>query len=397
MRVRRLAISLVLVLGMTVILCAQAGPGTQDRTQAIFNAARAGDLDTLKSLVGTGTVDIKMADGATPVFDAALAGRINVLTWLLEQGANPNVALPDGTTALILAVSNKQLEASKVLIAHKANVNAEIKRPDSRISPLRLAMDRKSKEIALLLINSGADVNAPIGRGYVPDYPLEQAAWPNYDDWPGQAEVIKALLGKGAKSPWLSRIKSFDPLTFNALTPERNAKGDEVVGSMPLILGALGVQRPWKLPAESARSHTGKNFWRWGNPEIQKGPLTTTMITDQNRRRTELQLIPTIYIGDEGIAYSENVSEVQKDGPFADIIVDASAGIEKVTATRGNGSVITLTRGSGSFRASLTGVTDYEPITVTKYNSGGVKQSSTDFDCAYRAAKSGAVIYHVLP
>jgi len=380
-----------------VVASAQTGGAPPDRTTAIFKAARTGDLDALKQLIGNGPVDIKMADGATPLFDAAMAGQINVLTWLLDKGANVNSALPDGTTALHLAIAQKQFDASRIFVGHKANLNVAIKKPDSRLTPLLLAIDRKTKDIALLLINSGADVNLPLGRGYVPDYPLEQAAWPNPGDWPGQEDVIKALVAKGAKSPWLSRIKSFDPYSLNALTPERNSRGDEMVGAMPLILGAASAQRPWKLPPENARSHTGKNFWRWANPEQQKGPLTTTMITDSTGHRTELQLIPTIYIGDAGIAYSENISDVQKDGPFADIVVDASAGTEKVTAARGNGTVIALTRSAGPFRATLAGVADYEPISITKYGSGDVKQSTIEIDCVYRAAKSGAVIYHVRP
>lgn len=132
---------------------AQTGKATPDRTSAIFRAAGAGDLDTLKQLIGNETVDVKMADGATPLFDAAMAGRINVLTWLLDKGANVNTALPDGTTALHLAISNKQLEACKVLVAHKANLTAVIKKPDSSLTPLLLAIDRKAKDIALLLID----------------------------------------------------------------------------------------------------------------------------------------------------------------------------------------------------------------------------------------------------
>lgn len=374
---------------------ASAQSSDQKHIDAVFKAARDGDLDSLKQLIGNGSADIKMADGATPLFDAAMKGQIIVLKWLLEKGAKANSALPNGTTALHLAVAQKQIEACKTLIESGADINATITNGKTRLTPLQLAIDRKAADIALLLIERKADVNAPLGRGYVPDSPLEQAAWPEPDSWTGQKDVIKALVAKGAKSPWLSQIKEFDPFNVNALTPEKNGKGEIVAGSWPLILGAHSATRPWKLPPENTRSKTGKNFWRWGHPETESGPLTTTMITDEKRNKTELQLVPAIYIGDSGIAYSENTSTVEKGGPFVEIIVDASEDITKVTAVRGNGKMIELTKGGTSFRTTLDSVTDYEPVSITKYTKGNVPQLTVEFDCPYRAAKRGAVIYHV--
>jgi ankyrin repeat protein len=395
----------VALIASVVAAAAQTGGTTPDRIPAIFRAARTGDLDTLKQLIGNGTVDVKMADGATPLFDAAMAGRINVLTWLLDKGADVNAALPDGTTALHLAIANKQLEACKVLVAHKANLTAAIKKPDSSLTPLLLAIDRKAKDIALLLIDNGANVNVPFGRGYVPDYPLEQAAWPEPDNWPGQKDVIDALLSKGARSPWLSRIREFDPHSLNALTPEQNPRGEVVVGSMPLVVGAAPARRHGALPPGNTMkqdlrvidSQNGKNFWRWGHPEKDRWPLTVATVVDEKGNKTELRLIPTIFVGDSGIAYSENISDVERDGPFVDITVDASENTVKVTAVRGSGKVIELTRNGSAFRATLGGVSDYEPISITKYTNGDVRQSTTEFGCVYRGAKNGAVIYHVLP
>jgi hypothetical protein len=271
------------------------------------------------------------------------------------------------------------------------------------LTPLSLAIDRKTKGIALLLIDSGADLNTPLGRGYVPDYPLEAAAWPEPDGWPGQNDVIKALVAKGAKSPWLSRIKEFDPGNLNALTPEKNGTGDAMVGSMPLVVGTAPAHRNGPLPPGNSMkqdlrvvdSRAGKDFWRWGDPQKDKGPLTVAMIADDKGNQTELQIVPTIYIGDDGVAFPENVSEVENNGPFVEVIVDASENIVKVTATRSNGSIVQLTRSGRSFRATLDRIADYEPIAVTKFGDGDVKQSSSEFGCVYRSAKSGAVIYHV--
>jgi hypothetical protein len=371
----------------------QATSATSSQLTAIFAAARAGDLEKLKTLIGNGPVDVKDSDGATPLFDAAVDAHIATLKWLLDKGANANSAMPNGCAALHFAVGNGQMEATKLLLQKGANVNAICKQRNIPASPLFIAMNRKTEAMILLLINSGADVNEPFGNGTFPHYPLEYAMW---DNWSAKDSTIKALLAKGAKSPWLSQIKGFNAYGLVPLTPDKNEKGDVVVGSLPLFLGAYAAQRPWKLPPESSRSTTGTNFWRWQRVPQQTGPLTTLIITDPSRHQTALQLVPTIYIGDKGIAYSENVASVEKDGPFIDIVVDASPSTEKVSAVRANGATVWLTKNGTSFRATLAGITDYEPISVTKYGSGGVKQSTTDFDCIYRAAKSGAVIYRPL-
>jgi len=388
-----LVAAIVLAFSLPSYLWAQ--PDDHKDIKAVFKAARQGDLESLKQLIGNESPDIKMADGATPLFDASMNGHINVLKWLLEKGAKPNNALPDGTTALHLAVARKQTEASKTLIDSGADVNATITRGRTRLTPLNLAIDRHAVDIALLLIERGANVNSPLGRGYVPDYPLEQAMWPEPDSWTGQKGLIKALLAKGAKSPWLSKIEEFDPYNVNALTPRKNSKGETAVGSFPLILGAHTAIRPWKLPPKKSRSKTGKNFWRWGHPETESGPLTTTMIRDQKGNRTELQLVPAVYIADSGIAYSDGISTIGKGGPFVDIIVDASEDTMKVVAVRGTGNIIELTKNGSSFRTTLDSVTDYEPVSITKYSTGNVQQVTIEFDCPYRAAKRGAVIYRV--
>jgi hypothetical protein len=368
------------------------GPDAK-QSDAIFSAVKNGDLATLKQLIGNGAVDVKDATGATPLFDAASSGNATILSWLIEKGANVNSAMTNGATALFFAVSAKQEESCKLLLHSGAKVNVVV--PIGKnfpATPLFLAMNRQAESIILLLIESGADVNASFGNGTFPHYPLEYGMW---IDWTGKNDVLKALLTKGAKSPWLSRIKEFDPYTFDYLSPEKNGNGRIMVGSLPLFLGAYTAHRPWHFPRESERSTTGKNFWRWQNPLKDSGPLTTMVITDERGNRTELQLVPMIYIGNAGIAYSENVADVERDGPFVDIIVEGSDSTVRVTAARGDGTKIELKRSGGSYRGTLRGVTDYEPITVTKYGDGDVQQSSTDFDCVYRSAKSGAVIYRV--
>jgi hypothetical protein len=54
-------------------------------------------------------------------FDAARAGRVDLLEGLIKAGMDPNVRDPHGYTALILAAYNAQLQAVEVLIAKGAD------------------------------------------------------------------------------------------------------------------------------------------------------------------------------------------------------------------------------------------------------------------------------------
>jgi hypothetical protein len=59
-------------------------------------------------------------------FDAARAGRVDLLQGLIKAGMNPDERDPHGYTALILAAYNGQLQAVDLLIASGANPCARI-------------------------------------------------------------------------------------------------------------------------------------------------------------------------------------------------------------------------------------------------------------------------------
>jgi ankyrin repeat protein len=207
------------------------------------------------------------------------------------------------------------------------------------------------------------------------------------------------------KSRLAKPIKEFNPHSLNALTPEKGANGEALIGTSPLVMGLVPAHRDATLPPGNTvhqdlrviDGQTGKNFWRWGHPERDKGPLTVAIVIDERGNKTQLQLIPAIFVGDSGIAYPENVSEGDANAPYVDVVVDATADTAKVSAVRGNGQVVQLVRNGTAFRATLSSVSDYESVKVIKYANGGITQSTTEFGCVYRAAKSGSVIYHVLP
>lgn len=345
-------------------------------------------------LANNADVNAKNRVGGSALLYAADKGYADVTESLLAHKADVNLKLPDGSTPLHQAADKGHAEVAKLLLAGNANINA---RDNSGSTPLHDAINNGQTAMVLFLIANGADVNASRGTGSFGDYPLEMALWPNPDYGSGKRDIIAALMAKGGKSPWLTQIKGFDPYTFDGLLIHRNESGEVMVGAMPLFLGTGMAERPWKLPPQSERSHSGTNFFRWANPEKDNGPIGTIVFGDAEGHKTLVEVVPPVYIGNEGIVYSAHISNVQSGGPFVDLVVSGSEGTTTVKAVRGDGTVIGLTQSGSSFHATLGAVTDYEPISVTAYAVGDVKQSTVEFDCIYRSAASGAVIYQVRP
>lgn len=153
-------------------------------------AARQGCLDCARILLKAGA-EINAADpnNMSPVLMATINGHYDLAIFLLDQGADSSVADETGRTALYAAVDMHTMPASnrpspteiensrtsmdliRSLLAHGANVNAQLK----KIQPYRTKLDR------------GDDTM--LGAGTTPMLRAAKA---------GDAEAIQALVVKGA-------------------------------------------------------------------------------------------------------------------------------------------------------------------------------------------------------
>ena len=83
--------------------------------EPLLVAAGKGDLAKVKELVTQGAdVNGQSLASSTPLIEATYNGRIEVVKYLLENGANPNVMKKDGATAL--GFSNKYPDIKELLI-----------------------------------------------------------------------------------------------------------------------------------------------------------------------------------------------------------------------------------------------------------------------------------------
>ena len=173
------------VFACAVVALAQSAP-------AVIEAVKAGDLETVRTLIADGAdVDARQGDGATalhwaahrndpdaadllidaggsvnaanalgatPLWLAAMNGSAPVVGRLLAAGANVNVALTMGETPLMTAARTGNLEVVELLLEHGADVNAA--EHERGQSALMWAVAQQHADIARILIAHGADLHA---------------------------------------------------------------------------------------------------------------------------------------------------------------------------------------------------------------------------------------------
>lgn len=112
---------------------------------------------------------------------------LDIMNYLLEHGADPNLGGSSGTTALYLVSANGDLDAARLLLQADADPNNSASNSDS---PLGRACYMGRFEVAKLLRAKGASINQP---GELGAMPLHQCV--GYKDSP---EISRWLISQGA-------------------------------------------------------------------------------------------------------------------------------------------------------------------------------------------------------
>ncbi len=116
------------LLAALVVIWAAAGVQISGQSEALWSAARQGDLNAVKASLARGTpADVKDPDGATALFHAAEHGQIDVVEYLADRGADLNVTgrvtiggAPYRVSALAAAALGWHVEVVRTLLARGA-------------------------------------------------------------------------------------------------------------------------------------------------------------------------------------------------------------------------------------------------------------------------------------
>jgi ankyrin repeat protein len=133
----------------------------------LMTASRTGRLDVVRTLLAYDSkVNSKEGRGQTAMMWAAAEGHADVVDALIKAGADYRTPLNSGFTPLCFAVRNGRVAVTRRLLAAKVDVNEAMtqarggrNRPVKNTSPLLLAMENGHFELAVLLLEAGADPN----------------------------------------------------------------------------------------------------------------------------------------------------------------------------------------------------------------------------------------------
>lgn len=205
---------------------ADANCSNADGDMPLHLAALGGHTDIVNMLLDKrAAVNVQDKKGSwTPLHKAAWNGHVDIVTLLLDHNADMDLSLDTGETPLHMAILNGHTELAKLLIAKGADLHLRIfagdytgysashlaaqgnrmeiaeaivkravslntKTDRTRSTPLHLAVANNLIDMATLLLDGGADVNA---KDYTADTPLHLAASKGY------VELVHKLIAAGA-------------------------------------------------------------------------------------------------------------------------------------------------------------------------------------------------------
>ena len=129
----------------------------------IFDAARKGTIADVRYCVEEQGADVNTDNGkceGTPLHVAAGFNSVDVLEYLISQGADVNAKSMCGCTPLhTAALWNPNVDVVQYLISMGADVNATSKFGDTPLYQAVIAL-HDGVEVLQYLISQGADVNA---------------------------------------------------------------------------------------------------------------------------------------------------------------------------------------------------------------------------------------------
>lgn len=136
--------------------------GDNENSNALHVAAIGGNTAVIDLLVAKG-IDVN----EDPLMNAAGMGRRDVVRILLDKGADPKYCINGFFTALVASFWHPDVEVVRMLLA--AGADATLVTPEAGCVLHRAAMGHNLPvEIARMLVDAGADVNVKNGEGVTP-------------------------------------------------------------------------------------------------------------------------------------------------------------------------------------------------------------------------------------
>lgn len=172
-------------------------------------ASRSGNVEVVKALLARDArPEARERLGQTALMWAAAEGHTEVVRDLLDAGASIKATVDSGYPALYFAVRGGHLETARLLLRSGAEAKAPIDRPEPSsgrqstaarraamnrppLTPLALAVQNGHFELAIALVDEGADPN-DVRTGMAPLHMIPGVRKPDASDMSDPAPVVGA-------------------------------------------------------------------------------------------------------------------------------------------------------------------------------------------------------------
>jgi len=157
----------------------------KDMASPLHNAAFLGNLEILSILLKKGAASINEGNfrGQTPLHFACERGHPEVVTRLLDAGADIEARDMLGRTPLMVTSVGRNMEVAKILVKRGADINASLKRGPATYTVLTVSAMYGFKELVDFLIDKDASIsrdmleptlNSAVQMGHPPLYEYVQ-------------------------------------------------------------------------------------------------------------------------------------------------------------------------------------------------------------------------------
>ena len=210
---------------------------------ALMVAVRENHLPIVQMLIERGAdVNAKTRTGATPnwVLPNSVPG-FGHGVGIVRGGLPPRGSrqpIPGSLSPLLYAARDGRIEAAKLLIAAKADINQT---DANAITPLIMAIVNNRVEVAKFLIEQGADIQSADWYGRTPlwaavetrNMDVDNATFVNSIEREPMLEVIRTLLERGAKVN--VRMKEVPPIRRTFLRTTGSLEWVDFTGQTPFL------------------------------------------------------------------------------------------------------------------------------------------------------------------